>query len=72
MFFIKEKKMYNELLKMYPGYSRFYEVNLPMAAAMNLCARLSSADEHVVQYGGKVIYATSREFSIPELTPILP
>ena len=64
--------MYNELLKMYPGYNRFYEVGLPMAAAMNLCARLSSSDEHVVQYGGKVIYTTNREFNMPELTPILP
>jgi len=64
--------MYNDLLKMYPGFHRFYEVNLPMAAAMNLCARLSTVDEHVVQYGGKVIYTTNREFNMPELTPILP
>jgi hypothetical protein len=64
--------MYNDLLKMYPGFSRFYEVNLPMAAAMNLCARLSTVDEHVVQYGSKVIYTTNRDFNMPELTPILP
>jgi hypothetical protein len=64
--------MYEELSNAYPGFKYFYEVNLPMTAAMNLCARLSAQNEHVVQYGGRVYYTANRLLSLPEFSQVLP
>jgi len=63
--------MYNELATAYPNYTHFYEVMLPLAEAMNLCARLSSDDEHVVQFNGKIYYTAKQEYDIECLIPII-
>jgi hypothetical protein len=64
--------MYNELKAAYPSYTHFYEVKMSLAEAMDLCARLSSDDEHVVQFGGKIYYTAKNEYDIEQFAPVLP
>jgi hypothetical protein len=63
--------MYNELVAAYPSYTHFYEVTVPLAEAMDLCARLSSDDEHVVQFNGKIYYTAKQEYEIDCLVPVV-
>lgn len=66
--------MYNELNNVFPNHTHFYEVSgMSMTEALEICARLSADDTHVVNYAGKIIFATKHNVEsvdIPWLHPV--
>lgn len=58
-------KMFEELNAAYPNQSYFYVVNgLPMADALERCARLTGDDAHVVNYNNQIIFASAHPIGV--------
>lgn len=69
-------KMFEDLNAAFPNQSYFYIVTgLPMADALERCARLTGDDGHVTNYQNQIIFACSHAVGvnasdIPWLTPV--
>lgn len=56
--------MYEELNRIFPNQWWFYDViGLPLTEAMNRCARMTGQQAHVINYQGRVIFASVDEIS---------
>lgn len=61
--------MFNELNSAFPDHSFFYEVlGLTLTDAMMSCARLTAGDPHVINYNGKIIFASQQEINTKEIS----
>jgi len=57
--------MFDELNAAFPDHTHFYEVvGLPLAEAMDQCARLTAGEVQVVNYQGKIIFAVQHYLSV--------
>ena len=56
--------MFEELNKMFADYTHFYEVGMTLNEALERCARLTGDDGHVLNYGGKVIFAVKHPIGV--------
>lgn len=65
--------MFQELNNMFPDHSHFYEVGgMTMYEAMERCARLTAADNHVMNYQGKIIFAVKHALETDGLSWLNP
>jgi hypothetical protein len=56
--------MFNELNASFPDHSYFYEVTgHSLTDAMENCARLAAGDSHVINYNGKIIFASQQQIN---------
>lgn len=54
--------MYEELNNIFPNQYWFYEVSgLTMTEAMDRCARLTGNAAHVINYQGRIVFASVHE-----------
>jgi len=54
--------MYEELNRIFPNQWWFYEVvGLTLTEAMDRCARMTGQQAHVVNYQGKIVFASVDE-----------
>jgi len=60
--------MFDELNSAFPNHTHFYEVNgIGFGEAMESCARLAAGDPHVLNYNGKIIFATQHAVSVTDI-----
>jgi hypothetical protein len=64
--------MFNELNAAFPDHSNFYEVvGLTLTDAMMSCARLAAGDPHVINYNGKIIFASQQNINTTDINWLL-
>ena len=64
--------MFNELNDAFPDHNYFYEVvGLTLTDAMMSCARLAAGDPHVINYNGKIIFASQQLINTNEISWLL-
>jgi hypothetical protein len=64
--------MFNELNAAFPDHNYFYEVvGLTLTDAMMSCARLTAGDPHVINYNGKIIFASQQSINTADINWLL-
>ena len=60
--------MFDELNSAFPNHTHFYEITgIGFGEAMENCARLAAGDPHVLNFNGKIIFATQRGVSVTDI-----
>lgn len=61
--------MFNELNASFPDHSYFYEVvGYSLTDAMMRCAVMAAGDSHVINYNGKIIFASQQKLNTTDIT----
>jgi hypothetical protein len=62
--------LYDDLNTVFPDHYYFYTVgNMDMSQALDVCARLSGEDTHVIQYQGMTVFAVKHQIGDGSVLP---